>query len=139
MFKKLCCFNIIEHGLEAGQGLASFLRCALSGKFKYLFKFEQGWKKNTTSCLCRSAKVLDLLFLKVPLSSSVTWVRAELSLQLVSFHHELGLHIRTNSKGLVSSVLFLQKIWCMRKQLTVQFKCRRATIKGRASNTSVKI
>lgn len=96
-------------------------------------------KKNTTSCLCRSAKVLDLLFLKVPLSSSVTWVRAELSLQLVSFHHELGLHIRTNSKGLVSSVLFLQKIWCMRKQLTVQFKCRRATIKGRASNTSVKI
>lgn len=96
-------------------------------------------KKNTTSCLCRSAKVLDLLFLKVPLSSSVTWVRAELSLQLVSFHHELGLHIRTNSKGLVSSVLFPQKIWCMRKQLTVQFKCRRATIKGRASNTSVKI
>jgi len=96
-------------------------------------------KKNTTSCLCRSAKVLDLLFLKVPLSSSVTWVRAELSLQLVSFHHELGLHIRTNSKGLVSSVLFLQKIWCMRKQLTVQFKCRRATIKGRVSNTSVKI
>lgn len=96
-------------------------------------------KKNTTSCLCRSAKVLDLLFLKVPLSSSVTWVRAELSLQLVSFHHELGLHIRTNSKGLVSSVLFLQKIWCMRKQLIVQFKCRRATIKGRVSNTSVKI
>lgn len=42
LFKKLRCFNILEHGPEAAQGLDSFSSGALSGKFKYLFKFEQG-------------------------------------------------------------------------------------------------
>lgn len=52
------------------------------------------------------------------------------------FYHELGLHIRIKSKNLVSSVLLLQKICCMRKQLTVQFKCRRASIGGREQHIS---